>query len=213
MEKTEYSMRTLGLDLPFIGPKNASDIANLTGDPRACEKAFMTIYGYQDRGPAVRANVADRVEKETGIERKRVPDLDDNGNQKKTKKGEPKWKSVEPEEPYLNRVVAEGALTQDDLNKIIREENEALGEYSFNPGRSSKPNKAFYETAQKLVDAVDGGKMTQERAIKNIEAQLKSAFDTTVGEFNLDNVARALELIDRRKKEEANALLLSDDEE
>lgn len=212
-EMTNYPFKTLGLELSFSGPKNAADINALAGDPRATEKAYMQIYAYHDRAPAVRKGVAEALEASTGNPRGREADLNKNGEQKKTKTGEPAFKFTETEDDYISRLIAEQVITQEDFEACARKVNEGLGDYAFNPGRVSKPDAVFYGIADQVLSKVESGKLSQEKAVQNLERQLGTPFESTVGEWNRDNVARYLELIDRKKKEELAALAGEGDEE
>ncbi len=202
MEKRIYNFSSIGFALSFEGPALAADIDRILGNPSATEEAFMQQYVYQDRAPEFRKALVERLIEHTGVARKTKaadpakPDA------------KPVWDETEAE--YINRVeLIKGdndlpVLTEADKLTIANEVNEAIGEWSpTTSSRSSKPAKKYYDFADGLIAKIAGGHTTAEKVIANFEAKIQAPFSRQYGEFNRDNLARAVKDVQERAAAEA----------
>ena len=194
-----YKYNVLGFELSFNGPSTAAEIATITGNPKAAEEAFMTQYAYQDRGPEFRDLFSKEVENLSGIKRKTKPNT--------MKDGTVRDVYDETEAAFLSRVreakndAGVPLITEVYLLTLANTINEQLGDWSPSVGgRSSKPSKAFYELADGALAKIGAGQSSPEKFVSNVEAFLNVSFESTFGEFNRDNVARAFKAIDEKQK-------------
>lgn len=217
----KYEFRTLGFNLDFTGPATAEEIGRIVGNPAAAAEAFMRIYAYQDRNVSFREKFAEGLEALTGQKR-----LSHEETSKKD--GTVSTKFDETEQDFYNRLLvgkaydANGELTVDipkldpaDASKVAYEVNATLGDWSPSVGSDRKPAQPYYELADAYLGKIATGEIspttgepvTADSISANLEAKLGVSFAAQFGDFNRDNLARALKAWDEKKKQLAKSEL------
>lgn len=204
MQTRQYSFVSWGNELSFTGPAKIADVEKFTGENAVIE-AFFTAYGYERNRPLYLNTVA-RIEEHTSQKRKQ--------HTRQGKKDAEKEIVVydETEKDFADRMVEEKLISEEEVLTYLKEENEKLGEWTWKPTTDRKPAAKFYTVAQAIVDRVtnqtvlpNGATATAELYIAGFENKLGVSFQSAFGEWNLDNVARAVKAV-----EEANQRKLSD---
>ena len=203
--KRTYEFKCLGITGNFVGPADVEDIERIVGKPGICQEMFMQDYTYQDRNKQLRESLATAVASLTGVARKTK--TDDKGKESFT----------ESEQEYINRLMTTKideadtnslfVLSTEDLTRLWHETNNAIGEWSPGASSSRKPAAVFYAQADDILGKIAGGYITADgnpasaaRTTAKLEAFLQVDFAAVYGDFNRDNLARALR--DKKDKEE-----------
>lgn len=202
-----YEFKTLGFVMSFNAPANGADINRIVGREGAVEESYFTLYAYQDRNKVFRQKFAEALEAETGVKR-----LTEEKPSKK--EGEPaKIVFAETEDEYYNRLTlpaGEGlpaAITEAQATVIANRVNDEIGDWSFTASNRQRVAQAYYDKADQLLAKIGAGQGTVEESTKKIETYLGVVFSSYFGEWNRDNVARAMkEINDKAVRDAENSL-------
>lgn len=185
-----YINNTLGFSLQIQAPSLDEAIAQLGKD--VVEEVFTSQMIYRNWNPAFYDAFGKRLVEETGVP---VPDSgtfterkDENGNTVKV----PVPVSTKK---YLAKLVADGAITSERANELAREvaasDDLRLLDISQTQ-RVSKPSKEALELAASVLARVDAGEITSEAWMARYDSVNPQRPFSTFGEWNQDNVARAI---------------------
>lgn len=213
---TSYPNRTfigeyLGFKLPYQGPANTADFDKLLGDGSAIETC-MKAYDYQIRGPLFRDELATRLEKLSGQERKKT--------YKKNKAGEDVVDTVETEAKFLNRLrsgVYDGEgetaalvyqLSDADAHRIAEEINKDLGDWDvalYTAGATIAAKYLAY--ADKVLGKIAAGIYTEDHVVNTLASQTGQDFATVYGKPTRENIARAYKYAEEKAERERQSAL------
>lgn len=217
-ETKTYHLESLGYQLPYTAPAHAADIDRLMG-AGFCASQAMKQYDYHQRGPTWRENFALALEafaKEQASDPANPKLLRGRSTSTHKKTGAELEKYSESEAKYINRL--EAGIQDDagnvvfildaaEAHRIALEENEKLGDWSPTQISERKPAAKFYEGADQIIAKIASGARTVESYVSSLETATGMPFHTAFGEWNRDNVARALKARDEKLERERIASL------
>lgn len=201
MQLRSYTFVSHGRELTFRGPALLADLEKTVGQNAAIE-AYFTAYGY-DRNRDVYAKVVEKAEAATGEKRLH--------HTTKSKRDETKHITVydETEKKFMERITAMKdstkhgfVVTEEVWTQWLREANEEIGDWQYKPGSDRKPAEKFYTLADEILlrieNKTDNGKgaASEEGYRRGIENKLGVDFQSVFGDWNRDNLARALKAVD-----------------
>lgn len=207
--KHPFTQRVMGVEVIVMVPNTLEGLCDWAGGPDVVYKAALKNILYHGFSPNVRAAFAEALEEETGVARRQQVDNDGTPKVRKRKEEDENGNEIEVEEPvleteqdYLNFVLAEGKVTPDRVNSLMQEVADA-SDPKPRPSQGRKPSKAAMSFAAKYLAAVEAGNKTAEQFIAIFESKNGMKFsDIGDGEFNQENVARAIQINEERKKQE-----------
>lgn len=208
-----FRNRSLGVDVLVDCPDSPAALDQMVGEKGASMKAALRYYLYHSWNGPFRESLAAAVQEKTGIER---PQAVKGGEpQFETKKDDDGNETQVPvlisEQAYINKVMAEGALSEDEYATLAQEVADGI---PFNPQasrRGLKPAAKHLDFADRYLAAVEAGAKTQEEFISTFDdLNAPYTFATlgdgdTMGEFNRENIALAVRINEERKLKDVGA--------
>lgn len=210
--KTPFQQSVMGHKVIVMVPATLAGLCAWAGGEEVVYKAALKNILYHGFSPNVRAGVAELLEERTGQARKQQVDDAGNPKTKKVKETDDNGNEVESEEPvleteqdFLNWLIADGHVTPADVTAIMQEVADKT-DAKPNKAVGRKPTSKSVEAAAKFINAVDRGVKTAEDFISKFEELNGVKFsDIGDGEFSVDNVARAIQINEDRKKQEVGS--------
>lgn len=193
----DYSNTSCGATVNIQVPESAEEFDSLAGREGAAADAAVRHTIYHSWNQAFRTALAEAVASKTGEKPRQV-------GTKTNDKGEEE-PVLETDASFLNYVTGEGLISGEDYAELAQSVADDL---PFDPsptprtGRVSKEMKAL---AESVVAGVESGATTAE----DVVAKLEATPGVKVGEFTVDNVARAIKAREEYRKRQAASDLLA----
>jgi hypothetical protein len=197
-----YMNKSLGQTVPVQVPSNAEEFDQLAGRTGACVDEANRNVIYRGWNHAFREAFCDALEQETGIER----EGEDQGEGDKKK-----FVYTEKEQPYINRLLSTGAISEEAMQQIASTVGEGI---KFDPSPSTRSKKAPKEIVALVDNAFiaiedDGHALTEEKFAGNLAQRLGiDTFESQFGELTKESAITALQAIKEKEQRERESSLL-----
>ena len=193
-----------GFTFPVSVPESADEFDRLAGRPGACLDEAISNVTYRGVNHDFRKEMCDALE--TQLEDfERAFEIKVN-----EKTGKETKVHTEKELAFINRALADGHATEEELNKIAQQVAATL-EFDPSPSkRAKKVDKQIVAMAEGILAAIEAGSTTPDVVKSKIEAKLEiEDFEAQFGEFSQSSLTAALVL----DKERAAAKLAAEQAE
>lgn len=185
-----YSNNTLGFSLVFQAPTLDEAIQQLGKD--VVEEVFTSQMIYRNWNPKFYDMLGERLVAETGVA---IPDSGKFTTSKDANGKEVKTPIPVSTKIYLGKLIADGVLTQDRATELANEvaASDELKVLDISQStRVSKPSKEAMELAATVLARVEHGEITADAWISKYDTMNPQRPFATFGEWNQENVARAI---------------------
>lgn len=185
-----YVNSTLGFTISYQAPTLDEAIA-LIGKEEV-EKVFLSQMTYRNWNPKFYEAFGDALVEETGVP---IPGSGSFTTQKDEYGNEVKVETPVTIKKYLAFLTAGGNLTAERATEIANEvaSSPDLATLDISTRtRESKPTKEALELASGVLARVEGGEITSDAWIARYDSINPQRPFATLGEFSLENVARAI---------------------
>lgn len=179
-----YINRTLGLKVNVMVPSTVEEYDTLAGSPGVCLTSAIANGIYKQWNHEFRDALCETLVKQTGVEML--------SRKEKSKDGSEKLVKTETEQSYVDRLLADGKITDGELQKLA---DAVAAEIKFDPSPSTRQRKAPKEiqnNAAAIMAAVTAGQSSAKVVAKKLGDELGVKFADAFGEFNEESVIAAL---------------------
>jgi hypothetical protein len=185
-----YKNNTLSTSVFIQVPSTVADLVAQFGES-AVWKACIRQVCYGPWNTTFRPLVAERLEK-------MFPEFPRKELSRRTNKAGEEVVSYESEQSYVTRLLADGGLEENVLATLAQEVANTVPFELVDSQTTKKPDAAYMAKARQILAFVENGTTTEEKFSANFAASNPGFTIASVGGFNEEGIARALEINQRR---------------